>query len=86
MLKAKHPRQEESCLRPATGVDDVREWLAELKRKTIAKRAAQAKEIQKPEAVPIAPEPPEILEKPKIVPSPEKTHELEKGPSRGMDL
>ena len=86
VLKAKHPRQEESCLRPATGVDDVREWLAELKRKTIAKRAAQAKEIQKPEAVPIAPEPPEILEKPKIVPSPEKTHELEKGPSRGMDL
>ena len=86
VLKAKHPRQEESCLRPATGVDDVREWLAELKRKTIAKRAAQAKEIQKPEAVPITPEPPEILEKPKIVPSPEKTHELEKGPSRGMDL
>ena len=70
--KAKHPRQEESSLRPAAGVDDVREWLAELKRKTIAKRAAQAKEIQKPEPVPITLGPPEISEKSKIVPSPEK--------------
>lgn len=86
VLKAKHPRQEKSSLRPATGVNDVREWLAELKRKTSAKRAAQTQEIQKPEPVPVTPEPPEISEKPKSVPSPEKTPELEKGPSRGMDL
>lgn len=52
MLKAKHPRQEKSSLRPATGVNDVREWLAELKRKTSAKRAAQTQEIQKPGACP----------------------------------